>query len=409
MAVTSAASTLTALADAYKERFPDDVLQQTAFMERDLLKWLPKKDDLTGDGIWVPIRYQPPQGLGSGFAQMQANITAGKVKKAFITRKRYYGGVALDDEAIRAARDRTGSFYDMKEGEIEDMIMNVAQELEKHLWRSGTGALGTISSITSAVPSVITLTNPEDVANFAVGMNLESRSSGGSDRGGDEPITAINIVAGTITMTSNLVADHSWAATDVLVRGQASAGASSDYNNVVNGLSAWIPAAYETSGTFLQMDRTDVPHLLQGFNQAFLGTIEETVKKIRSLQSRFGGNPDSVWLSHNNWHRLEVELAGRAIRHDGSAETFGIPSLKYAAPKGTLSVMAGAFCPEDVGYLLKRASWMLHHLDPLPHIVMTDGNRSLRGADFDGVELRARYWCELSCRSPKDNARFVIS
>jgi hypothetical protein len=409
MAISAAASTLAALADAYKELFPDRRLEQLALMDRDIMRWLPKADDLEGDGIWIPMRYGAPQGLSTDFAGGQANVTSGLVKKAYIQRNRYYGFVALDDEAVRAARSRKGAFYGVKEVEIEDMIQAVAQELETHLWRDGSGTKGVISSITAAVPSVITLTNPEDVANFAVGEVLEARDSAGStDRGGDEAITAVDPDAGTITMTTDVATDHSWAATDILIRGTVGAVAS-DYNGVVNGLGAWIPATAETSGTFLNMDRTDDIVRLQGFRQSYLGSIEETVKKLRSKMGRYGARPDSVWLSHDNWHRLEIELGARAIREDGMAATFGLPSLKYASPKGVMRIFAGAFCEENVGYLLKRDTWKLHHLDGLPHIVMSDGLRATRGQDYDGIEVRARYWAELACDAPKHNGRFVIS
>ena len=409
MAISSAASTRTALADAYKELFPDRRLENLAAMERDLMKWLPKKDDLEGDGIHVPMRYARPQGISSDFAGGQASVTAGKVKKVYIERNRYYGFVALDDEAIRSARSRKGAFYGVKEEEIEDMIQQVSQELEIHLWRSGTGVKGVISAISTANPCVITLTNPEDVANFHVGEVLECRDvTLSTDRGGDEAITAIDDAAGTITMTSEVDTDHSWAAADVLLRGTVGAVAS-DVSSVVTGLGGWIPTTAETSGTFFGMNRLDDVSRLQGFRQAYLGSIEETIKKLRSRMGRYSARPDSIWVSHDNWHRLELELGSRAVRQDGTGATFGLPTLKYASPKGNMNVFAGTFCPEDAGYLLKRDCWTLHHLDGLPHLVMSDGLRSTRGQDYDGIEVRARFWAELACNAPFHNGTFAIS
>lgn len=407
MAISTPASTIANLADAYKELFPDRRLETLSLMDRDIMKWFAKADDLEGDGIHIPMRYATPQGLSSNFAGGQANVTSGKVKRVFIERNRYYGFVALDDEAVRAARSKKGAFYGIKEQEIEDMIQMVSQELEAHLWRDGTGAKGVISAITNANPSVITLTNPEDAANFSLEETIECRL-GGTDRGGDEKITAIDDDAGTLTMTSNVVADHSWAVGDSLVRGAAGAVAS-DYNNVVKGISAWIPAVAETSGTFLGMDRTDWINGLQGWRQSYLGSIEESIKKLRSKMGRRSAHPDTVWLSHDNWHRLELELGSRAVREDGTAATFGLPTLKYASPKGVMRVYAGAFCEENVGYLLKRNTWKIHHLDGLPHIVMSDGLRATRGQDYDGIEVRGRYWAELACNAPFHNGRFAIS
>jgi hypothetical protein len=362
-----------------------------------------------------------PQGSGSNFGQGQANVTSGKVKKTFIERNRYYGFVSLDDEAIRSSRSKKGAFYGIKEVEIEDMIQLISQELEAHLWRDGSGALATVSSTATGV---ITLTNPEDVANFHIGMPIIALE-GATDLGRTDTVTAIiglDSAAGTIEFADDKSATDGWVSGDRLIRGQLGASVTAgldmtggvgsllcDYENVVTGVSGWIPATAESSGTFMGMDRTDDIDRLQGFRQGYLGSIEETIKKLRSRMGRYSSRPDSIWLSHDNWHRLELELGSRAVRTDGSAATFGLPTLKYASPKGMMSVFAGAFCEENAGYLLKRDTWAIHHLDGLPHIVMSDGLRATRGQDYDGIEVRARYWAELACDGMFHNGRFVIS
>jgi hypothetical protein len=417
MAISSAASTRAALAAAYKELFPDKRLEQTALMDRDIMKWLPKADDLEGDGIHIPIRYGMPQGGGANFGQGQANVTSGKVKRTFIERNKYYGFVSIDDEAVRSSRSKKGAFYGVKEVEIEDMIQNIAQRLETHLWRDGSGALGTVSSVSGGV---VTLTNPEDVANFQIGAPIAALEGATTVARNDTvtAVTGVDSAAGTITFADDKDDGDAWAANDRLVLCQLGYTLSatdlavttgiSDYENVVSGLSAWIPATAETSGTFLGMDRTDDVDRLQGFRQGYIGSIEETIKKLRSRMGRYSARPDSIWLSHDNWHRLELELGSRAVRDDGSAATFGLPTIKYSSPKGVMKVYAGAFCEEDVGYLLRRDSWKIHHLDGLPHLIMSDGLRSTRGQDYDGIEVRARYWAELACDSPFHNGRFVI-
>ena len=422
MAVTGAQSTITNLAAAYKDLFPQGRLDQLAMIDNPLLTWLPKKDDLEGDGLFIPMRYARPQGKSSVFTSMQAIVSGiaptndatflsghGRVKRVELLRKRYYGGVAVDDEAVRAARSRKGAFYAVKEAEMEDIIMELGQTLQQHLWLDGFGVLGVVSSIST---DTVTLTNPEDVINFSIGQVLVASvtRSGGVllDSGNDTVVTQIDYDAGTIDID---VSDISGlAATDFLFN-------KGDYfvtsttvgdGNLVTGLAGWFPQTAETSGTFLGMERFDDISRLQGSRQTYLGSIEETIKKLHSKMRRISAKPDSIWVADDNWHRLELELGARATRLDGTAASFGLPSLKYASPKGSMSIFADPFCPEDVGYLLSRRSLTLHHLDGLPHIVMTDGNRWLRGADYDGVEMRARMWMELGCDAPKDNGRFVI-
>jgi len=408
MAVSAAASTLTNLAKAYKDLFPQKRLDQLANTDKPLLKWLPKKDDLVGDGLHVPIRYGKPQGKSATFTNAQAQVSSGKVKRVELIRKRYYGIVALDDEAIEAARDRMGAFYSVKEAEIEDMVTEVSETLQMHLWRDGWGILGRRASESS---DVTTLTNPEDVINFRIGMTVgaSSATNGSAARSGTTTITSIDYDAGTVGLDTSAIT--SYADNDYLFNAGDYDASSTNVGdgNLVTGLAGWIPQTAETSGTFLGMDRTDDPVRLQGHRQAWLGSIEETIKKQNSLMRRLRGKPDSVWLAPANWHRLELELGARAVREDGSAATFGLPSLKYNTPNGIMNVMADPYCPEDVGYQLKRSTWTLHHLKGLPHIVMTDGLRALRNADFDGITVRVRFWCELACDAPVHNGRFAIS
>jgi hypothetical protein len=409
--MSTPASQITAQSSAYKQLFPDRRCEQLALIERDLLKWLPKSDTLTGNGLIIPYRYGVPSGRGTKFSVAQGNTAGGKTKNVTLYRKRYYGVVTIDDEDAEAARDSKGAFFRLKEREIEDEVQMVAQDLETHLWRDGNGYIGVISSITSASPSVITLSNAEDVANFTVGQTIGANSAAtgatGTDMDGEELVDGIDEDAGTLTMQTNLVTGHSWAATNYLFN-QNGDNVYGDGSDVVQGLAAWIPLTAESSGTHLGMSRLDDVTALQGYRQAYLGSVEETIKKLHSKMRRRGKSPETVWLSHSNWLRLEQELGARAVREDGKPGSFGLPGLKFVTPNGAISIYAGAFCPDDRGFLLKRSSWCLYHLKALPHVVSTDGQSAQRGATYDGVEVRIRFWCELACIDMSTNGTFAV-
>lgn len=414
MAMTSTPQvTVANLAKAYKELFPQIRLNQLAEMDRDLFKWLPKKDDLVGGDTsggsggyyFVPVKYGMPQSILSSFGGAQ-NLSGnqqagrGRVTRFELKRNSYYGVLALDDESIRAARDRNGAFYDVKEAEIEDLVKSISMELEKHLWRDGDGTLGTVSGTPTG--NVITLSNADDVANFHVGMYITDEAAGQITY-----VEGVDLDAGTITVND----DTGFADTEKIYRSDDTVtGTVDDDGSVVIGVAGWIPETAETSGSFKgSSDRPNDVQRLQGFRQSYLGSIEETLKKCASKMRRLGANYDSIWLSHTNWHRLEQELGARAIRQDGSDSPFGISSLKYASPDGVKTVMAGAFCPDDKGYLMKRDTWTLHHMDPVPHIVTTDGLRTARLSSADGIEIRVRMWVDLGCREPKNNGVISIS
>jgi hypothetical protein len=177
----------------------------------------------------------------------------------------------------------------------------------------------------------------------------------------------------------------------------------------VTGVAKWIPTTAETSGTFLSMDRTAHVQYLQGHRQTFTGSLEETIKKLLTKMSRVGARPDSAWVSFNTWLKLEMELQGRAYREDAKDSPFGLSALVYGGPGGNIRFMADPFIPDTAGYVLKRDTWCLHHLDGLPHLVTDDGTGATRGQDYDGLEMRVRMWMELACTQPKDNGTFATS
>lgn len=412
--------------NAFKELFTESRLEQTAVLDRDLLKWMPKADNFegaasvnSGDGFdYHIVRYAMNQARGAQFASAQGlsgNSTAGtgKVARFALPRTRYYAVVAFNDEDILASRSNKGAYFRLKEKELEDQIMGMMMEVEKHLWGDGNGNLGQISAITNANPAVVTLADPEEIVKIEVGMRIGANTSAdgtGTDRVGAEEVTAIDYDAGTFTLTSNVVADHTWAANDYLFRSFGDdVTATGDAGNVMTGIAGWIPlTAPGGSDSFFGQNRSVDVVRLAGSRQSYLGSIEETVKKLISKMARIGARPDSMWLSYANWNRLELELGARAVREEASNSPFGITSLKYASPIGMLTVMPAVFCPDDRGYVLRRDTWELKHLGGFPHIVDTDGQRERALKDADGTEVRARLFGNLCCKLPKHNGVFNI-
>ncbi len=417
-AITAPSSTKAALPALFKDLFPDRRLQQLAILNNPFLEWLPKADDLEGTGLFIPYRIGTPQGFSSQFYSgsveankgAQNNVSAGTAKRAFIEAKDYFHVVSLDNKSIRQARSNMGSFVRLKETEIEDAVKNMSQELAIHMWKDGTGVIGRAASV---VGEVITLVTAADAVNFQPTQSIQASAttSGGvllgSTAGLEGVVSKVDFDAGTVTLGAGGVARCGVTTNSYLFnRGNYT---SSGSLRMLTGVAKWIPTVAETSGTFLGMDRTSHVQYLQGSRQTFTGSLEETIKKLLTKMSRLGARPDSAWVSFNTWLKLEMELQGRAYREDGKNNPFGLSSLVYGGPGGTIRFYADPFISDSVGYLLKRDTWCLHHLDGLPHVDKADGNMMQRGADYDGLELRIRMWMELGCSNMKDNGTFLTA
>jgi hypothetical protein len=416
MSVSSAQSNKTNLAKLYKDLFPQRRLEQVALLDKPFLNWVPKADDLEGTGLWIPYKVGAPQGFSSQFYSTAAtdmgaqnNVTSGTAARAFIEAKDYYGVVSIDSKSMRQARSNMGAFVRLKETEVEELTKMLSQELAIHLWKDGTGVIGVRASVSGAV---LTLTNIADAVNFQPKQYIQfsETASGGTllDSGQALVVSKVDYDLGKITFTENVSEISGHGDGDYLFnRGNYSV--SSSALRMVTGVAKWIPTTAETSGTFLQMDRTSHVQYLQGHRQTFTGSLEETIKKLLTKMSRVGARPDAGWVSFNTWLKLEMELQGRAYREDAKDSPFGLSSLVYGGPGGNIRFMADPFIPDAAGYLLRRDTWTLHHLDGLPHLVTDDGNAAQRGQDYDGLEMRVRMWMELACTQPKDNGTFATA
>jgi hypothetical protein len=300
--------------------------------------------------------------------------------------------------------------FDEKKRQVERRIKLISEAIERQCWGDGTGKLASIGAITSVTNSVVTLDNTRDIIKLKKGMSIASYNGATARTDTISKIVSVNYSAGTFVMTGNKVSAGSWAAGDDLYIGKfgatgGAAGADDRQGNIINGLEAWAPLAYETSGTFLTMDRTDDPLMLQGHRGTWKGTIEVSIKQLAAEMDTFGANFDSYWCSSINWTRLESELGARVVREDGTPTTFGIPSIRLNAGGRTVSVMGASFCPSTVGWLMDRDCIRLDHMGGLPHLAPTAPAHHT----IDGREVRVAAFAELFVKRPLDLGRHPIN
>lgn len=408
----------------FKNRYPQRKLENLVAYGKPTLEMISKSDELTGVTTYVPVELDSPQGIGAALqhASEQGDDGAGTAgggsiygKSWAITRAKQYAVLFLDAETMMASRNDEGAFFKQREKNVDRIMEQLGQQIEMALWSDGTASLGTLSA-DPGTGTDWTLTNASDAIKLHRGMKflIYANSSGvpGSVRsGGPYTVATVDEDAGTFTTTA--AADAAVASGDHIVRGTADAAATSDVNLWIKGIPAWIPSTV-TSTSFNGLDRTLAPQKLAGFRQTWLGSIEETVKRLDAKMRRVRpGSSKTLWLSYANFNRLEIELGTRGYRmEDGGEGKFGRVALKMSTPGGGITVKAGPYVPEGAGYLLDMDTWKLLTLGAAPHLVEDDGNGALRTAassNLDGIEIRWRYFAQTLCTSPYNNGRFTIS
>lgn len=401
--------TVAALLALFKRKYVEKDLSNQGLIRSPLFRTLPRYDDLTGEGIYIPYNYGLPPNGSASYAKAQTNIAASNVARWFVERKEYHASHTIDSEAIFASRGKEAAFLSAKEKEVNEQLKSLSQQFAVHAWGSGTGVLGRTSTDpgTGSSAATITLTDPRDAAKLMIGMYLGAcaDATGGTPRTDIYKVTRINRKTGVITMDRTTGSSNDWAANDYIFQ-------DGNYDAVVNGVQAWIPSA-DPATTLLGMTRTDDPVMKAGWRGDDEGSIEESALALcADMGQYFNDAASGLWLSRYNWFRLERELESknRKVVDSKASEYFGTPALVLLTPEGEVPVMADPFCPSDAGFLLDHSSWEIHHMEGLPHVVVDDGLTAVRTGDTSpGIKIQFRAWWEVVCFRPFSNGRFPIS
>lgn len=389
-------------------------LSNQALRRTPLFRVIPRRDDLVGEGIYIPYNYGLPANGAASFARAQANVVASKVDRWFVQRKKYYAFHTIDAEAMHASERDVGAFLAVKQKELDEVVKYIGMQIGEHFWGDGSGVIGQNTTTVTGATDTINLANPRDAVSFHIGQYLIANAalSGGTNRTDRYQVTSVNRVTGDIGVSRTSGAADDWGASDyIFVDGNHGTAGGAASNDMLTGVSAWIPST-DPSTTLLGMTRTDDPVMKAGWRGTWEGTIEESAKRLAALMGQYLNSPASgLWLSRYNWFRLEQELTSknRKVMDTRASEVFGTPAIALLTPEGEVPVMADPFCPDDAGFLLDHSSWEIHHLKGLPHMIMDDGLEALRASSEDSIEVRFRAYLEAVCFRPFTNGRFPIT
>lgn len=396
----------TAINSALKEMYDGQALVEESYKNNPFWALVEKAQDFFGKLYPLPISYSGAGGVSSSFASAQANIAAPNVTQFALTRvKTGYGLAQLDREAMMAASNDKGAFLKAAKFAVETTTRSVTTKMCSDIFRSGTGSLGAITSISTGL---ITLTVAQDIVNFDVNMVVRASSGDGSGlRTAPGYVISIDRAAGTMSVATSLggsaATPTSWQATDFLSR-------DGDFNAVISGLLAWLPYTAPTSTSFFGVDRSLDTVRLGGvrYDSSTNGqSIEEALIDAVSLLNREGGDPDCIFMSCASFAALTKALGTRIIYDDVEAGEFGFRYINLATPSGALKVFQDRSCPAKTAFALTMSTWKFYSAGPAPEL-QTDWGASdggyLRVGTADAGELRISGYGNLGCSAPGWNA-----
>lgn len=394
------------------------------------LALVPKDESPQGMGgkyIPVPLVYGAPQGRSATFSNAQNNQTAPALSSFFVYRVSNYEIVTITNELLEATKGDAAAFVDEAKLNMDTGFRNISNDLALDLYSSGNGSRGSYSGISTGV---ITLSNPQDIVNFEVGMTLVSFSissnvytqSTGAALG---YVIAVNRSAGTLTVSDTSISGSAATPTNwstsfpyLGVQGDVAFGTITATTSFlkVSGLQAWLPTTAPglSDPTFWGVNRGADPTRLAGVR--FDGsneTIEEALIDAAALVAREGGMPDICFMNFSSWSALEKSLGSKVqyvdVKHEEADIAFA--GIRIHAPYGPITVIPDRNCPAYKAFLLQMDTWKLRTLNKAPHILTygVEGLEGLRVGSADALEIRIGYYGNLTCNAPGWNAIVTLS
>lgn len=401
-------ATTTSLDGVLKVYYDDQKVKLMQYGESTLLAVMPRMTSMKGKNLPIPILFSTPAGRGTSIALAQGAAAPARTEDFVLTRAKDYGVVTIENEALEASEGDKAAFVSARVTEIDGMFKQLVRSLSTALYGTGSGSIGTVGVLSTVT---LTLADIEQIVNFDIDMELSfSATDTATARVGTATVTGIDYDLGTLTSDAN------WVTTQVtgLVVGDF-IQVSGDLNAKVAGLSGWIPASAPGATPFFGVDRSVSKNRLGGIRipttVAPAGiAIEEKILRSVARVAREGAKPDLFVLNFAQFANLQASLGSRVMygevqSNDGE---FGFRSIQITCGTNVVDVLADAYCPSNVGWVLQKDTWKLYSLGEVPRFENSDGLKMLRQTTNDGVEVRAKYYAQLGCVAPGYNGRVAL-
>lgn len=417
-----------------KELYPDDgaFLKDLVYRKNPFLALVAKDespDGFAGKYIPVPIVYGDPQGRSASFANAQTNQTAVQDASFFVYVVQNYQLVTIQNLLIEQTKNSAAAFVDAVKFSMDKGFRNITNDLAKDLFGAGTGERGQISAITSGV---ITLVDPASVANFEVGMVLNSYSvsgttatiSTGSNLG---YVIAVNrsFTAPTVTVSAtsggSAGTPTNWSTSFKYLSVQGDTSFASGGLGIANGsaqklcgLGAWLPSTAPAGGdSFWGVDRSVDTRLSGVYMDNSAESIEEGLIDLSAAINLNGGEPDMIFINFTSYAALLKSIGSKVqyvqVEHDMADLSF--KALHLQTPYGAIPVIPDRSVPARTAFMLQMDTFKLRSIGKAPHILTygPEGLEGVRTGTSDALEIRLGCYSNLICSAPGWSGSCLLS
>lgn len=354
------------------------------------------------------------------FANAQNQQTASDVVSYFVYAIQDYQLVTITNLLMEQTKTNAGAFVDEASRTLDNGFRNISNNMAFELFSGGTASRGVISSagVSYSAPTLtFTLSNPQQVVQFEVGMTLQATATDGGAALQNTPgtidaiqITSVNrgtgVISGTVVQGAP---QSSWGAGDYLqVLGDIGIGGASTIAGLLglSGLAAWVPVVDPPSNdNFWGVNRSaDVTRLGGLRYNASAMSISEGLTSALAFGNREGAAFDLIIIDFVSYSTLINELGAKVqyvqLEHDEVPVAF--EAIHFHSAYGKIPVLADRSQPAQSANVVTTDTWKLRTLGKAPHILTygMEGLEGLRVGNADALEIRIAYYGNVICSAP---------
>ena len=380
--------------------------------------------DASGDITAANVANNPNAAQGFQYAQ-QAGQTSGFQSVQFLTQRvQNLKDFSISTEAMLSSEGNRGAFESAVTLQSDLALRKLANRQDIFMHGLGTGQLSQINVVTVVASSTLQLANVKDAVKFTPGQELDlaQAASGGAPRaygtaGHGLYVGSVDKNAGTLSIVTARGGSTPCNINDATngIPG-ATVGdfifSRTDYNNVMQGIEAWIPYGGPTSTLFNNVNRTlgDVQALAGSWQDATQKSVEDYFIDA-TVQQAFVANKQ---ISHFviPWGQYGQLMKSGTAREPIIQETdmaVSFDGTEVLTPTGPVVVLPSRNCPVNRVYGIDLESFEYTHLaDPIK-LWDYDGMGGLRQPLDDGMEFRFFSFGNLVCHQPQNNITLAVT
>lgn len=366
----------------FKRLYPEGLDEEALVRNKPLMQWTESSPDFTNGnkGLDIPAPYVNPQGIGPTNVIASTN-ESGSAGVVFTVPQRthiHFGKV--DSNVVRntIAGGSESQFVNVLTREVDGATEAIGVEIAQRMYGDNSGVRSYLSSTGAVTGTTAFLANVEDAQFYEINMKvafINPADGAYRNAGASLTVTAVDPIAGTLTLSGNVNSVTGTVAGDGIVR--------AGFRNAdLDGLKGWVPVT--PSANFLGVNQTLYRTRLAGVyvDVSNLPIRSAFLKAFAVAQAQIGARFQSkspIFIHPTNLMQIQQSVEGVKVINGKMDDKFGI-GLDTVEVLGYRFV-SDAHCPVNEAFLIGDGAFVRATAGKQPRIDDQDG----RKFDYDRV------------------------